>query len=91
MGMVGYDWAPFGVNLATLDHQEPQLFVPDPKEYVWQQGASVVAELLITGKEPLIAAEHALHVLEVMEAARESQATGRMIPLVSTFKWPVVS
>jgi predicted dehydrogenase len=90
MGLVGYDWAPFGVDLATLDHETPQRFVPDPGTYVWQQGASVIAEALVTGSEPLIAAEHALHVLEIIEAARESGTSGRRIPLVSTFKWPVV-
>ena len=41
MGLVGYDWAPFGVDLATHDHETPQRFVPDPGDYVWQQGASV--------------------------------------------------
>jgi predicted dehydrogenase len=89
MGLVGYDWAPFGVDLATLDHETPQRFVPDPGTYVWQQGASVIAESLVTGSEPLIAAEHALHVLEIIEAARESGTSGRKVPLVSTFKWPV--
>jgi predicted dehydrogenase len=42
------------------------------------------------GNEPLIAAEHALHVLEVIEATRASQATGKRIALKSTFKFPVV-
>lgn len=90
MGLVGYDWAPFGVDLATRDHEEPERFVPDPGTYVWQQGASVISESLATGSEPSIAAEHALHVLEIIEAARESGRTGRKIPLVSTFKFPVV-
>jgi predicted dehydrogenase len=90
MGLVGYDWAPFGVDLATLDHETPQRFVPDPGGYVWQQGATVIAEGLVTGAEPLIAAEHALHVLEIIEAARESGQSGKKVPLVSTFKWPVV-
>lgn len=89
MGLVGYDWAPFGVDLATLDHETPERFVPDPGAYVWQQGASVISEALVTGKEPLIAAEHALHVLEIIEAARESGNTGRKINLQSTFNWPV--
>jgi predicted dehydrogenase len=57
---------------------------------VWQQGASVIAEALATGKEPLITAEHALHVLEIIEAARNSGASGKRIALESTFKWPVV-
>jgi predicted dehydrogenase len=57
---------------------------------VWEQGASVIAESLVTKVEPLIASEHALHVLEVIEAARESQASGRKISLQSKFKYPVV-
>ncbi|MGK2862539.1 MAG: Gfo/Idh/MocA family protein [Chitinophagaceae bacterium] len=90
MSMVGYDWAPHGVDMATHDHEKTQRFVPDPGTYVWQEGASVISESLITGVEPLIAAEHALHVLEVIEATRESGATGKKVKLQSTFKWPVV-
>ncbi|HNC31886.1 MAG TPA: Gfo/Idh/MocA family oxidoreductase, partial [Cyclobacteriaceae bacterium] len=90
MGLVGYDWAPYGVDLATLDHEQAQRFVPDPGEYVWQQGASVISRALVENTEPLIAAEHALHVLEIIEAARESGKTGQRINLVSTFKYPVV-
>jgi predicted dehydrogenase len=90
MGLVGYDWAPFGVDLATLDHETPQRFVTDPGSYVWQQGASVIAESLVKGTEPLIAAEHALHVLEIIEAARSSGDNGKKVKLQSTFKWPIV-
>ncbi len=90
MALVGYDWAPFGVDLATLDHETPVRYVPDAGSYVWQQGASVIAEALVTGKEPLITAEHALHVLEIIESARKSQETGTRIKLQSRFKWPVV-
>jgi len=90
MALVGYDWAPFGVDLATVDHEQPIRYETDPKDYVWQQGASVISKALVTGEEPLIAAEHALHVLEIMEAARESQRTGKRIDLVSKFKFPVV-
>lgn len=77
MGLIGYDWAPFGVDLATVDHEEPETFVPDPKDYVWQQGASVISKALTTGVEPLINVEHALHVLEIMEATKESGNTGK--------------
>lgn len=90
MGLVGYDWAPFGVELATTDSEKPKRFEPDPKNYVWQQGATVISESLVTGEEPLIQAEHALHVLEVIEAARESGSSGKKIKLESTFKWPIV-
>ncbi len=53
-------------------------------------GASLAAESLATGKQLLITPEHALHVLEIIQATRESQETGRRVPLQSTFKFPVV-
>jgi predicted dehydrogenase len=90
MNLVGYDWAPFGVDMATVDNEKTVRHVPDPGVYVWQQGASVICESLSTGVEPLINAEHALHVLEVMQAARESQATGKRVTLQSVFPYPVV-
>ena len=90
MGLVGYDWAPFGVDLATSFTEPPVRYVEDPGDYVWQQGASVIAASMVKGTEPLIAAEHALHVLEIIEAARASGTTGKKIQLESVFKWPVV-
>jgi predicted dehydrogenase len=90
MGLVGYDWAPFGVDLATSFTEPPVRYVEDPGDYVWQQGASVIAESMVKGTEPLIAAEHALHVLEIIEAARASGISGKKIQLESVFKWPVV-
>ena len=90
MGLVGYDWAPQGVDLSTHDHEQPQRFVPDPGSYVWQEGATVISGALVTGQEPIIAAEHALHVLQIIEAARESGSSGKKINLRSSFKWPVV-
>ena len=55
------------------------------------EGAALAAECLVTGKELLATPEHALHVLEIITAARESSATGKRIELTSTFKWPVIS
>jgi predicted dehydrogenase len=79
------------VELRTNDRDSTLRVLPDPGTYVWQEGASLVAECLATGKEPLLTPEHALHVLEIIEAARESQETGRRIALRSEFKWPVVT
>lgn len=91
MHLVGYDWAPGGVDLATLEQPVAARHAVDNEGYVWEQGASYVAECLATGKESLITPEHALHVLDVIVAARESQETGRRIPIQSTFPWPIVS
>lgn len=91
MHLIGYDWAPAGVELRTSDRTSTQNVLSDPGTYVWQEGASVIAECLVTGREPLITAAHALHVLEIIEAARASQESGRRIPLESSFTWPVVA
>jgi predicted dehydrogenase len=89
MQLIGYDWAPAGVDMATLEDEKGQRYIPDAGNYVWEMGASVVAEFLATGKKPLIAPEHALHVLEIIEAARASQAQGKRIALKSDFVWPL--
>jgi predicted dehydrogenase len=90
MGLVGYDWAPLGVDFATKDSPTVQRQVTDAQGYIWQQGGALAAECLATGKELLVTPEHALHVLEIITAARESSATGKRVALTSTFKWPVV-
>lgn len=90
MGLVGYDWAPSGVDLITHDHEKSQRFVADPGKYVWQEGASVISESMSKSTEPLINVEHALHVLEIIEAARQSGKDGRKIKLESSFRWPLI-
>ncbi len=91
MHLVGYDWEPNGVELATIDEPESRRFVTDAEGYVWEQGAAYVAKRLLTGEPSLITPEHALHVLEIIEGARESQAFGRRIALKSSFDWPVIA
>jgi predicted dehydrogenase len=90
MALAGYDWAPHGVDLVTAENLSPTRYVPDPGDYVWQQCASVIAKSMSDGIEPRINVEHALHVLEIIEAARKSGETGQRIKLESTFKWPMV-
>ena len=91
MGLVGYDWAPHGVDLATRQQPDIQRHATDTEGYIWQQGAALAAECLVTGRELLVSPEQALHVLEIITAARESQEIGKRIALTSTFKWPIVS
>jgi predicted dehydrogenase len=91
MGLVGYDWAPRGVDLATSKEPRLQRHVPDAAGYLWQQGATLAAESIATGRKLLVTPEHALHVLEIITAARESEQTGKRIELTSTFNWPVAS
>ena len=91
MGLVGYDWAPQGVDLATKKDPNLKRHMTDAEGYIWQQGAALAAECLATGKELLVTPEQALHVLEIITAARKSQATGKRIALTSTFPWPILT
>jgi len=90
MRLIGYDWETNGVIMDTSWDEPPKLVATDKGTYVWQEGATVIGESLVKGIEPRINAEHALHVLEVIEAARKSQATGTRIKLKSKFPWPIV-
>jgi len=87
--MQGWDWSPAAVDVATRGHSILQPQCRDKWPYEWVGGARYVASCLLTGQESLITAEHGLHVLEVMNACHESQATGRRISVESTFKWPI--
>jgi len=89
MHMQGWDWGPGGVDVASQGEAVLETFCKDPGKYNWVGGATYVAECLLTGKPSLITPEHALHVLEVMNACHESQRTGRRINVESTFKWPL--
>jgi predicted dehydrogenase len=90
MRLVGYDWETNGVWLDVHWDKPAELVSTDKGGYEWQEGARVTGESIITGVEPKINVEHALHVLEIIEAARKSSATGMKVKLKSKFPWPVV-
>jgi predicted dehydrogenase len=90
MRLIGYDWETNGVVLDNSETEPAQLLETEKGGYEWQEGARVTAESIVTGKEPRINVEHALHVLEIIEAARKSSDTGMKIKLKSRFPWPMV-
>lgn len=89
MRLIGYDWEPKGVVLDTSWKEPSVLHQKDDEGYQWQEGATKVGESMVKGTEPLINVEHALHVLEIIEAARKSSSTGMRVALKSSFKWPM--
>ncbi len=90
MQLIGYDWAPAGVDMATEGHEKTERFATETGSFVWQQGASYISETMSNGVDPVITTLHSLHVLEIIEAARKSQQTGTRVQLKSTFKWPLL-
>jgi len=89
MRLIGYDWETNGVVLDNSWTEPAQLLSTDKGGYEWQEGARVTGESIVNGTEPKINVEHALHVLEIIEAARKSSATGMKIKLQSKFPWPL--
>lgn len=88
--LIGYDWETNGVYLDDSWDKQATLYEKESGGYVWQEGATKVGESIVNQTEPKINVEHALHVLEVMEAARKSSATGTKIKMQSTFKYPIL-
>lgn len=90
MRLIGFDWETNGVVMDTSYTEPARLECTDKGGYKWQEGARVTGESMVKGTEPRINILHALHVLEIIEAARKSSATGQKVKLISTFPWPMV-
>ena len=90
MRLIGYDWETNGVMMDLSESEPPKLECTDKGGYEWQEGARVVGESIVKETEPRINVEHALHVLEIIEASRKSSATGMKVKLKSKFPWPMV-
>lgn len=90
MRLVGYDWESNGVYLDNSWTEPPVLHVTDSQGYQWQEGATKIAEALVSGTDPRINTLHALHVLEIIGAARQSSDLGKKIRLESSFPWPMI-
>jgi predicted dehydrogenase len=89
MNLLGWDWAPKGVEIRLECESAWQTRCTAAQHYTWEAGAACAVEQLISDTAGLMTAEHALHVVEIMEAARESATTGRRIPIESSFGWPL--
>jgi predicted dehydrogenase len=84
--LLGYDWGPAGVEVWDTASGAWDTRCEDAHGYCWQSGAAYVAECLVKGVEPMMTGAHALHVLEVMTAAKVSAAHGVRMPVESTFE-----
>ena len=58
--------------------------------YGWQEGARVVGESIVNGSARRINVEHALHVLEIIEAATNLLTQVKELSWNQRSKWPMV-
>jgi len=91
MTMGGFAWEPGEVSIYHGDQTKApgQWETFQQGTYVWQSGATYIAECLAKGERPVVSGEHAVHVLDVMQAALRSARTGQRVQIASTFSWPL--
>jgi predicted dehydrogenase len=90
MTLGGYDWDPRNVTVYDPGAPGGEVRCADQGDYTWYSGAAYVAECLARGQQPVLRPEHAVHVLEVMLAVERAAATGRLVPIESSFTWPLI-
>jgi predicted dehydrogenase len=84
--MLGDDWDPQGYELWQNSAGCWQVFGETHPDWPWTDGLRDLVEALIAGRSPVLPPEHALHVLELIERARQSVQEGRTLALQSSFR-----
>lgn len=85
VNLLGWDWAPHGVEVLTEECPSGEVLAVDPEDYRWEAGAAQLCRALATGATPRLSGEHALHVLDVMLGAHESALSGQRVAVTTRF------
>jgi predicted dehydrogenase len=88
MQMMGHDWAPEGFEQWRNEAGVWEI-VADPNPFWhWTVGLDHLIDALESGGETVTRPEQAYHALEVMLAAKQSAAEGRVVEIESEFPQP---
>lgn len=88
MQMMGHDWAPEGFEQWRNETGTWEVFPETNPNWHWTYGFEHLIDQLENGAPTLTRPEHAYHVLEVMLAAKQSSAEGRVVEIESEFPEP---
>jgi predicted dehydrogenase len=83
--MLGDDWDPDGFELWRREVGAWQVWKETEPDWPWTDGLRHLVSCLRTGRAPALPPEHALHVLEVLLAARAAAGDGRARRVDSRF------
>jgi len=83
--MLGDDWAPEGFEQWRNDAGVWELVPERDPNWPWTYGLRHLVECATEGRQTVTRPEHAYHALEVMLAAKQSAAEGRVIEIDSDF------
>lgn len=88
MNMLGHDWAPEGWEQWRNEAGCWESFIETHPNWHWTSGFEHLIDQLERGKPTITRPEQAYHVTEVMLAAMQSSAEGRVIEIHSEFPQP---
>jgi predicted dehydrogenase len=83
--LLGDDWAPQGFEEWSNQRQVWELHEESDPQWPWTAGLRHLVDCVAAGRPTVSRPEHALHCLEVMQAARSSSAEGRYVQIESQF------
>lgn len=83
--MLGDDWDPEGYELWQNSAGCWQVFKETHPDWSWTDGLTHLVECLREGREPVVAPDHARHVLEVLLKAQEAARDGQSRAIESSF------
>jgi predicted dehydrogenase len=84
--LLGDDWAPTGIEIWTNDRGSWEVLDAIEPTWLWTDGLRELVAAVAYGAPPLHDPAHDLHVLDIIEAARRSAATGARISVESRFR-----
>jgi predicted dehydrogenase len=83
--LLGDDWDPTGLEIWRNRDAAWTSFDPIDATWLWADGLREAVVALTDDREPLTSAEHDLHLLDVIDAARVSTSENRPIQVTSGF------
>jgi len=83
--LLGDDWDPTGIEIWRNRDAAWTCIDPADATWLWADGLREAVVAIIEDREPLTNAEHDLHLLEVIDAARVSASEHRPVQVTSAF------
>ena len=81
--MLGYDWAPDGLEIWTVERQAWERIEETEPAWKLTHGFRHLIECVEDQRPPITSPRHAYHVLEVMLRSREAAARGITLDIAS--------
>ena len=83
--LLGDDWAPQGFEHWSNERKTWEIHEETDPNWPWTAGLRHLVDCVAAGTRPVNRPEHALHCVEVMQAARDSAEQGRFVDIHSDF------